>query len=159
MRDIWDTAARYLAYRSHTTAEMRKHLQQKEFNDEEIEAVIAQFIEAGYLNDSLYCQQYFAYAFGKGKGKRVVFAELKEKGIDSETIQYAFEDLDEPYDERAQARAEARKVLRMADIDADDREAVREKITEKLVAKVARRLQSKGYSSDTIYDVIGDLRR
>lgn len=161
--DVRETAARFLTYRSHTVAEMRSHLQHKGFDDDEIETLINDYIYFGYLDDQRYCQEYFDYAFSKGKGKRVVFAELKEKGIDSETIQIAFEDREEPYDERSRAWEEAAKVLRMADVYLDEDNQVleecKEKIEEKLVAKVARRLQSKGYSSDTIFSVIGELRR
>ena len=160
--DIRDVAAKYLAYRSHTSMEMRKHLLQKDFDEEAVQEVIAEFTEFGYLDDSRYCMQYFDYAFGKGKGKRLVFAELKEKGVDSDTIQFAFEDWEAEgetgYDEKGRAREESAKVLRMAGIDFEDFDEVRG-VDEKLVAKVARRLQSKGYSSDTIYSVIGVLRR
>ncbi len=165
--DIRDVAAKYLAYRSHTTAEMRKYLQQKDFAEEEIEALILDFTEYGYLDDEKYCHQYFDYAFGKGKGKRVIFAELREKGIDSDTIQFAFEDREDEFDEKKLAYGEAAKVLRAAGVEADHppfvsgeiREKLTECVDEKLIAKVGRRLQAKGYSSDMIYSVIGELRR
>ena len=152
--DIRDAAAKYLAYRSHTCREMQKHLLQKGFSEEETAQTVAEFIECGYLNDRRYCMQYFDYAFGKGKGRRLVFAELKEKGVDSDTMQFAFEDweadCENGYDEKERAFAEAEKVLRMAE---------KKEIDEKLLAKAARRLQAKGYSSDVIYSVIGALRR
>ena len=151
--DIRDTAAKYLAYRSHTCREMRKHLQQKGFAEEEIAAVIADFIECGYLDDNRYCMQYFDYAFGKGKGKRLVFSELKEKGVDSDTIQFAFEDWDGDYNEKERAMEEAMKVLRLADADLKPGA-----VDAKIIARIGRRLQSKGYSSDVIYSVIGELR-
>ena len=154
-QDIRDAAARYLAYRSHTCKEMERHLLQKGFEEEDVAEVVSEFVEYGYLDDSRYCQQYFDYAFGKGKGKRLVFAELKEKGVDSDTLQFAFEDWEGEYDEKSQAMAEAEKVLRMADMDLEEKGHV----DERLLAKVARRLQSKGYSSDVIYQVIGALRR
>ena len=40
MIDIRDVAAKFLAYRSHTSAEMRTHLKQKGFDEEAIEALI-----------------------------------------------------------------------------------------------------------------------
>ena len=155
--DIRDAAAKYLAYRSHTCMEMRKHLLQKGYEEEAVTEVVAEFADYGYLDDSRYCMQYFEYAFGKGKGKRLVFAELREKGVDSDIIQFAFEDWqaehETEYDEKSRAHEEAAKVLRMAELDES------EKPDEKLLAKVGRRLQSKGYSSDVIYSVIGALRR
>ena len=161
--DIRDVAAKFLAYRSHTVQEMRRHLKQKGFDDAAIDELVADFVEYGYLDDERYAKEYFDYAFAKGKGKRAVFAELKEKGIDSDLIQFAFEDMEEEYDEKGCAWEEAKKVLRIAGIDFDEDgridEECRETIDEKLIAKVARRLQSKGYGSDTIYSVIGEMRR
>lgn len=165
--DIRDVAAKYLAYRSRTTAELRKYLKQKDFEEEAIEVLIREFTDYGYLDDQKYCHQYFDYAFGKGKGKRVIFAELREKGIDGDTIQFAFEDREDEFDEKSLAYGEAAKVLRAAgvDVEAEDfvsgeiREKLTERVDEKLIAKVGRRLQSKGYGSDMIYSVIGELRR
>ncbi len=161
--DIRDVAAKYLAYRSHTCAEMRRHLLQKGFTEEDAAEVVAEFTEYGYLDDSRYCHQYFDYAFGKGKGKRLVFAELKEKGVDSDTIRFAFEDWEAEregeYNEKDRALVEAAKVLRSAGVNFDITLEERVSVDEKLLAKVARRLQSKGYSSDVIYQVIGVLRR
>lgn len=156
--DICDTAAKYLSYRSHTCGEMEKHLQQKGFEEDAIAAVIAEFQAYGYLDDSRYCMQYFDYAFGKGKGKRLVFSELKEKGVDSDTIQFAFEDWSEAqggdYDEKEKAMEEAMKVLRLVDFDPEEGP-----IDSKIAARIGRRLQCKGYGSDVIYSVIGALRR
>ncbi|MBR5316200.1 MAG: regulatory protein RecX [Firmicutes bacterium] len=160
--DIRDVAAKFLAYRSHTTWEMRKHLLEKEYDEDQVSQVLADFMEYGYLDDERYAKEYMEYAFGKNKGKNRVFQELKEKGIDRDVIQFAYEDLEDQFDEKQLAREEAFRVLRTADIYAEDGqicEEDRQKIDEKLVAKVARRLQSKGYGSDTIYGVIGELRR
>ena len=156
--DIRDAAAKYLAYRSHTCGEMRKYLLQKDYEADAVDSVVAEFMEYGYLDDSRYCMQYFDYAFGKGKGKRLVFAELREKGVDGDTMQFAFEDWAAEhggeYDEKSRAREEAMKVLRLADVDLDAGP-----IDERVAARIGRRLQSKGYSSDVIYSVIGALRR
>ena len=148
--EIRDVAAKFLAYRSHTCGEMKRHLQQKGFDEDAVAEVIAEFIEYGYLDDSRYCTQYFEYAFGKGKGKRLVFAELREKGVDSDTIQFAFEDWEGEYDEASQAREEAMKVLYLCDVDLEAGP-----IDERVAARIGRRLNSKGYSSDVIYRFIG----
>lgn len=157
--NINEAALRHLSNRSRTVAEMEKHLKQKGFGEEEIKEVIAEFKDYGYLNDSRYCSEYFRYAFGKGKGKRKVFQELREKGVDSACIEIAFDDFDaeygEEYDERTMAREEAAKVLRMADFDPESGEPVPEKI----IGRIGRKLQSKGYGSDIIYSVIGELRK
>lgn len=155
--NINEAALRHLANRSRTALEMKRHLAGKGFDEEEIRAEIEELKSFGYIDDSRYCQEYFRYAFGKGKGKRKVFSELREKGIDPEMMEIAFEDFqeEEGLDERARAFDEARKVLRMADIDADGGD----EIPEKVLARIGRKLQSKGYDSGMIYSVIGELRR
>jgi len=152
--DIRDTAAKYLTYRSHTIAEMKKHLRQKGYEEGAVDEVVLEFTGYGYLDDSRYCMEYFDYAFGKGKGKRLVFAELREKGVNHDTIQFAFEDWEGEYDEKSLAREEAMKVLHLTDVDPDAGP-----IDERTAARIGRRLQTKGYSTDVIYSVIGELRK
>ena len=153
---IEDAALRHLAARSRTVREMERHLDRKGFDREAISGVIEKFLDYGYLNDERYCHEYFRFAFGRGKGKRRIFAELREKGVELSLIERAFDDYCEEEgepDERARAREEAARVLRMADVPEGSR------IPEKVLARVARRLASKGYSGDTIYSVIGELRK
>ena len=153
-----DAAAKYLASRSHTAAEMKRHLLEKGFDEETVNMVMKEFLEYGYLNDDRYCRQYFDYAFGKGKGKRLVFAELKEKGVDDEIIRFAFEDwqaeAENGYDEKESAMAEALKVIQLVDLDLNAGP-----IDERVAARIGRRLRTRGYSTDVIYKVIGELRR
>lgn len=152
---IEEAALRHLSARSRTVGEMRRYLDGKGFDREEAEALVARFLDFGYLDDSRYCREYLRYAMSKGKGKRRIFAELREKGVDSAVIETAYADYcqeeGEP-DERQRAREEADKVLRSAGFG-DGTPA-----PEKILARAARRLASKGYSSDVIYSVIGELR-
>lgn len=78
---------------------------------------------------------------------------LREKGVDQADIDIAFEEYDLEVDEVGRAREEAAKVLRMAGIEDG------QPVPEKIIGRIARKLQSKGYSSDTIYSIIGDMRR
>ena len=154
--DISDAALRHLASRSRTSSELKRYLAGRGFQEEEIRGLIADFEECGYLNDGRYCREYFEYAFGKGKGRQRVFAELREKGVDSTLIENAYEDYcleeGEPC-ERERAMEEVRKVLGLTGVTED------EAVPEKVLARIGRRLSAKGYSGDIIYSVIGELRR
>ncbi len=154
---IEDAALRYLSSRSRTIYEMTKHLQGKGFSQTEIEELTETFRQYGYLDDQRYCREYFRYAFGKGKGKRKVFCELREKGVGSDLAEIAFEDYlaeeGENFDEGARAKEEAVKVLRQLSLTEED------EIPQKVLARIGRKLQSKGYSSDVIYGVLGALRK
>lgn len=152
-----ETALRYLSYRSRTVFEVEKHLKEKGFSAEETGSAIEECKGCGYLDDENYCRAYFRLALAKGKGKRKIFFELREKGVDPQTAESAFEDYfaeeAQEYDEREMARTEAEKVLRISGIETGD------PVPEKILARIARKLQSKGYGSDVIYSVIGELRR
>lgn len=157
-RNINDAALRYLSSRSRTVFEMRKHLAEKGFSEEETECLTEEFREFGYLDDMRYCMEYFRYAFGRGKGKRKVFYELREKGVSQDIMEIAFEDFTaeleadgKTFDERQRGRQEAEKVLRLAGISPG------EPVPEKILARIGRKLSSRGYQRDVIYSILGEL--
>lgn len=156
MTNISDAAARKLSYRSMSVAELRDFLLKKGYEAAEVEEVLRRFREDGYLDDQRFCREYFRYAFQKNKAKSRVFAELLQKGISEEDMQFAYEDyLEEEgdVDESARARAEAAKVLRAAGIPEG------EPVPEKVCGRIARRLSGYGYASHVIYEILGELRR
>lgn len=150
-----DAALRHLSGRSRTAAELRRYLTGKGYEGDAVEELLDRFTDYGYLDDARYCGEYFRYGLSRGKGRRRIFAELREKGVDAALIEAAYADFcqeeGEP-DERQRAADEAAKVLRAAGL------APGEPAPEKLLARAARRLAAKGYSSDVIYSVIGELR-
>lgn len=142
--NINEAALRHLANRSRTEGEMIKHLKSKGFDDEEIKETVEELKTFRYIDDSRYCEEYFRYAFGKGKGKRKVFAELREKGVNSQAIEIAFEDYEaeEGTDERARAMEEAEKVLRLADIDREAGDEISEKFLPALAESCSQRVMT-----------------
>ena len=145
--DIRDAAAKYLASRARSTGEMKTYLKSKGYEDGEIAAVIADFLDYGYLDDEDYCRQYIKYAFSKGKGPLRVKQELAEKGISRDTIAFALEDYEMEESDLDRALAQARKTVAGKPVD------------EKMKGRVGRRLVSLGYSTDIAYKVIGILTR
>ena len=145
--DIRDAAAKYLASRARSTGEMKTYLKSKGYEDGEIAAVIADFLDYGYLDDEDYCRQYIKYAFSKGKGPLRVKQELAEKGISRDTIAFALEDYEMEESDLERALAQARKTVAGKPVD------------EKMKGRVGRRLVSLGYSTDIAYKVIGILTR
>lgn len=150
--NIYDAAMNKLSTRSRTVWELEQYLKQKGFENEEIDRLIDEFKDFGYINDNNYCHEYFRYAFGKGKSKFRVFNELKQKGIAGDVISIAFDNYEEPVDEKVIARREAEKIL---SAEGGLKEAP---ISEKIIARIGRRLSSKGFSAGLIYEIIGDLR-
>ena len=73
----------------------------------------------------------------------IAFADFTEELLEEGTV----------FDEKKQALSEAEKVLRLSEIPQG------EPVPEKILAKIARKLQSRGFGSDVIYSVLGELRR
>ena len=155
--NIEEAAARKLTERSLATAELREYLRKKGFADAEVKSVIEMLTEDGYLDDSRFCREYFGYAFSRNKGRNRVFAELRRKGVDEEVISMAFDDYmyeeGGEYDEKARAMAEVEKILRREDLSVDD------PVPEKIRGRIGRKLDSYGYPSAIIYEILGELKR
>lgn len=151
--NIYDVALRHLGTRSRTVFEMNKYLTEKGFAAEDIQNLIKEYKECGYLNDLRYCHEYMTYCYKKSKGKKRIVTELKQKGVDPLTIDKGFETYEEEIDEGQLAYNEALKILRTLDLTAGD------KIPEKVLGRIGRRLMTLGYSPDLVYNIIGKLMR
>lgn len=145
--DIRDAAVKYLAPRARTCGEVKKHLEGKGFEPEEIGETIEELKSLHYLDDEEYCRMYFEYAFGKGKGIFRVKRELEEKGISGDIIDIALEDYEQKDTELERAKRQAEKIAAGKEHD------------EKLMGRIGRRLTSLGYSADVVYQVIGMYMR
>lgn len=112
-RTASETLTRYLGMRMRTVAESRNYLTEKGYESEEIQEALAEFLQLGYLDDADYARVYCEYAYGKGRGRIRIAGELKQRGVDAETVRNAIEDYlyEEGVDEVELARRLARKVL------------------------------------------------
>ena len=92
----YETALRYLGSRPRSEKEIVQYLKRKKLDEELIAAVIARLKELNYLNDETFSQfwtenrQQF-----RPKGVQALRQELRQKGIDSETINNALSEIDE----------------------------------------------------------------
>jgi regulatory protein len=155
-RNIMEAAASKLAMRSMTVTELRRYLLDKGYSPQETEQVLKSFLEDGYLDDARYCRGYFEYAFSRNKGKARVFAELRKKGVESQVMEFAYEDYlaeeDVKISEYDMAMRETEKILRLADLTLED------PVPEKVRGRVARKLHSYGYSTSLIYEILDKLK-
>lgn len=149
-KDIRDVALKYLAHRDHTTFEMAKHLTEKEFTPDEIQAVVLSLLELKYLDDYGYCRKYIPYSANKGKGESRIKTELVQKGVAPVIIDRAMGDAGQDGD-----------VFSLSEFDRAMRQGEKtiggQEITEKMIGKVGRRLSTLGYTTEVVYKVIGIL--
>lgn len=143
-----EVASDYLAYRMRTIAEVRKRLQEKEFDAEDINKTIAELIELHYLDDYDFAMHYYEYNADKKRGSLRAKRELAEKSVDKEIIKNAFEDFE--YKTKLDEYKMAKEIV--------EKEKEDVAIDEKFIAKMGRKLDSKGFKKDDIFKVLDDLR-
>ena len=144
--DALAKAVNYLNIKPRTREQVEKYLKGKGFGADEIEKAVSELEEYNYIDDLNYAVMYFQLGFEKGRGVSRIRRELAEKGVDRETIDAAYYELEDVPDQYDAAMEIAMSVAGGCDTE----EMTYEEKT-KLRAKIARRLGSRGYSGDIAY--------
>ena len=90
-----EKAISLLALRARTEKELRDALRLSAYPEETIERVMAHIGQAGYINDADFSKSWAASRTGKGMGTRRIGMELRQKGVDRQTIEETLSSLDE----------------------------------------------------------------
>ena len=144
-----NTAYRYLTIRPRSRKELADKLQDKEFTDHIIEAVLEQVTRLGYLDDGKFAAQWAASRVrSRGFGRRRLEQELRIKGISREIIKETLGTLFEEAPEEETARKEADKKLRT--LTRFEPEVRRRRL--------AGFLERKGFSSEVIRTILRTMR-
>lgn len=126
----YQRALRYLGMRPRSENEMTTYLAGKGYPEEVIAAVLARLRGRGYVDDAAFARFWVDNRTRfRPRGARALRYELRQKGVDSPTIDEALEDQDE--EASAWAAAES-KAGRWGDLP-------REEFDKKLIAFLARR--------------------
>jgi regulatory protein len=126
---------RLLALRPRTRAELATALRQRGIDDAVVTEVLARYGEVGMVDDQAFARAWVSSRHhGRGLAKRALAVELRRKGVDSETVGHALEEL-HPDTEAATARALVDRKLRT------ERGGATEALLRRLVGMLAR----KGY--------------
>ena len=150
--DVRERAVSYLNIKPRTKVQVIKYLRSKGFEDEEIKEAVDELEEYHYIDDLNYSIMYFEYGFEKGRGLIRIKRELEEKGVPSDIIAAAYDELESVPDQYETAADIAKGMLNGLDTEAMEYDEKR-----KLKAKIGRRLASRGFSMDVVYKVINDL--
>ena len=163
-RDIRDVALGKLAYRQRTVEELRKQLLDIGYGAEEINALIEEFVDYGYLNDIKYACSFFNYAESKGWAFNRARRELRSRGVSDEDIKDGYDEwlnnmeLNSGNEMESSKETEREKAFRVAlkMVDSNDLDE-RGRLPEKIKSRIARKLYSYGYGSDNIYSVTRNI--
>jgi regulatory protein len=92
----YQQALLYLSYRARSEKEIQQNLQKHEVPEEVIVETLERLRKAGIANDNEFAQAWVENrnAF-RPRSKRALTVELRQKGLDNETIQASLSDVDE----------------------------------------------------------------
>ena len=90
-----EKAVALLASRARTEKEIADALRQNAYPEQTVARVMARLHEAGYLDDEDFAGQWAASRASKGLGTRRIRMELRQKGVDPDTIESAISAVDE----------------------------------------------------------------
>jgi regulatory protein len=136
------TALRLLATREHSRLELRRKLEARASEGDDVEAVLERMSETGLQSD-----QRFAESYVRSKAARLGAArirrELEERGVAGEQARAALDEVLE-HDELSRARGVWQK--KFGQVPGDAKEWARQ----------ARFLQSRGFSADIVRTLLRD---
>ncbi|PZG07087.1 recombination regulator RecX [Nonomuraea aridisoli] len=135
---------RLLTMAPKTRAQLAEALRKRDVPEEAAEAVLSRFSELGLINDEAFAAAWVdSRHHGRGLAKRALAAELRHRGVDSETVSEAVERLDPDQEAETARRLVERKLAATRSLDPKTR-------TRRLAGMLAR----KGYSSGLAFRVI-----
>ncbi len=143
-----NSAYRYLAIRPRSRAEVEKRLRERDFAPDIVSAVVDHLLRLGYLNDEEFARQWASSRMrSRGFGRRRIEQELRQRGVERETVAAALEGLFEERSEIDLARREAEKKLR----------TLARFLPEVRRRRLAGFLERKGFPSGVIHAILGTL--
>lgn len=138
------SAFRFLSYRPRSTAEVRKRLQQKGYEDNVVETVIGRLSELSLLDDAEFAAYWVEQRETfRPRSRRALRYELYQKGVHREIVEQALAELDETDSAR---RAAERKAHQWQQLPRDD-----------FFQKMHRFLQSRGFNYAVATEVSEEL--
>ncbi len=138
-KDLRERALGYLARREHTRAELARKLAACCEDRDEIETLLDDFAQRGWLSEARYVDMVVQARQGK-YGSRRIAHELREKGVSEEGVAAALSEVRDG--ELESARAVWAKKFGSLPADAKEK------------AKQMRFLASRGFGQETIYKVM-----
>ena len=154
--DVREKAVSYLNSRPRTRLEVIRYLKDKGFAENEILETVEELERYHYIDDLEYSRMYFEYGCRKGRGMIRIRRELTQKGVPSDIIEIAHDELEDIPDEFDMALAIAESTAASA-LHGEDPRELEYPEKRKLEGKIGRKLAGRGFSMDTIHKVVSRL--
>jgi regulatory protein len=141
-----EVCLRLLTMSPRTRSQLAEALQRKNVPEDVAERVLGRFSEVGLIDDAAFAQSWVESRHrGRGLAGRALAAELRQRGVDDETVKEAVAALDPDQEESRARELVDRRLASTRGIDPVRR-------MRKLVGMLAR----KGYSPGLAYRVVKD---
>ena len=127
----------YLARREHSKQELTRKLTGRGFDEQLVEAAVAELVADGLLSDARFAEAFVYSRLQRGSGPQKIRMELRERGVDAELAGLSIEAFDDQWRQRAR---EVREKKFGAARPADFRERSRQ----------MRFLQQRGFTAGQI---------
>ena len=142
----YQRAIKFISYRPRSTSEVRKNLQKHDISEENIELVLQRLIEYNLLDDANFARTWIENRSEfRPRGRRALEYELRQHGIDPETIERFLESIDE---EKLAYQAAQKKVRQIKNLEFQE-----------FRQKMYRYLAQRGFSYETISTTIDHVWR
>ena len=136
------SALRLISIRPRSTEEVRRRLEKQGFAAEEIDIAVMRLRESGLLGDAAFASAWVDNRTTfRPRGRRLLTLELRQKGVDGQTIEQVMQDL--PDEESLAYESGLRAAKRLA---GEDWETFRRKLSGSL--------GRKGFSYETVATVV-----
>ncbi len=140
-------AFRFLKVRPQSIAELKEKLQNKGFSQTEIETTVLELTASGLLDDRAFTKSWINYRLARPFGFKRIITELRDKGVDEETIGKAVAEFtDQISSEDAALELAQRRWSRLSGDDPDKKKR-----------KISDFLLRRGFSESTVMDVLRKL--
>jgi regulatory protein len=144
--EMRERALRLLAVRARSREELRRRLLRHHYPDPEVAACLAELDERGYLDDRAFAEAFVRDRMRlRPRSRRRLLAELRERGVESETAQAAVEAESPPEAELELAREVA---ARWSPRPGEDRHSARRRLS--------GRLARRGFSGRLVRQVVAE---
>lgn len=140
----YDAAVRFLSYRPRSAAEVRQRLRKNGFHPDVADAVLGRLREQRFVDDDAFAKFWVENrkTFSP-RGERLLKLELRQKGVDSETITSLVDDAD---DAEAAFAVAAKKAKSLGSCDCQE-----------FRQRMGAFLQRRGFAYDTASQVVDRL--
>lgn len=156
--EIHEILAHFLSYRERTAAEIRRKLQDKGIEEDEIEEAVQEYTDSGLIDDENFAFNMISFGLEKGQGLLRIRRDADKKGISEEDMERAilrYEDENDVSLKDSEEAAMDEMIEKFISIEG----GCPSQYDDRALSRLAGRLSRAGHDSYRIYDAIREIKK